>query len=63
MLNAPQQKEEPRTPTIGTSASVPPQSSATARKILETLDRMTPSPKEKSLDTELHWSGSVHLRN
>ena len=27
--------------------------SETARKILETLDMMTPSPKEKSLDTEL----------
>jgi hypothetical protein len=51
--NAQQQKEDTRGSTMGASASVPERASATARKILETLDMMTPSPKEKSLDTEL----------
>lgn len=32
---------------------VPERASETARKILETLDMMTPSPQEKSLNTEL----------
>jgi hypothetical protein len=47
------EKEETRGSAMGTTASVPERASATARKILETLDMMTPSPKEKSLDTEL----------
>ncbi|CAM6101317.1 unnamed protein product [Calypogeia fissa] len=34
---------------------VPAQSSATARKILETLEKMTPSPKGKSLGDELAY--------
>eukprot|EP01018_Ginkgo_biloba_P005473 Gb_18080 [translate_table: standard] len=34
-------------------AFVPPQSSETARKILEHLDRMVPSPKEKSAEAQL----------
>lgn len=53
MMNAQQQKEETRGSAMGTNASVPERASATARKILETLDMMTPSPKDKSLDTEL----------
>ncbi|KAG0593189.1 hypothetical protein KC19_1G310100 [Ceratodon purpureus] len=53
MTNAQQEKEDTRGSAMGAGASVPERASATARKILETLDMMTPSPKEKSLDTEL----------
>ncbi|OAE24733.1 hypothetical protein AXG93_2016s1380 [Marchantia polymorpha subsp. ruderalis] len=42
---------------LGVSAIsyVPAQSSETARKILETLEKMTPSPKGKSLEEELSF--------
>lgn len=38
---------------LGGLSFVPAQSSETARKILETLERMTPSPRGKSLEEEL----------
>lgn len=47
------QHEESKSSEVEPNASVPERASATARKILETLDMMTPSPKQKSLDTEL----------
>ncbi|XP_024370390.1 uncharacterized protein [Physcomitrium patens] len=45
-------KEGSKGLAMGMNAAVPERASATARKILETLDIMTP-PKEKSLESEL----------
>ncbi|KAH9290775.1 hypothetical protein KI387_034892, partial [Taxus chinensis] len=52
-LSAFQSQEEPTKYLSANLTCVPQQSSETARKILEHLDRMVPSPKEKSAEAQL----------
>ncbi|KAG6550665.1 hypothetical protein Mapa_007762 [Marchantia paleacea] len=47
--------QEKSGPGVSAISYVPAQSSETARKILETLEKMTPSPKGKSLEEELSF--------
>eukprot|EP00249_Psilotum_nudum_P003704 c17169_g1_i1 orf=460-2334(+) len=49
----PSQLNDDKKAVTSSLVSVPVQSSETARRILETLEKMTPSPKGKSLEEEL----------